>query len=458
MNGAAILLGYFTLLFILVYRYRTVALLPIAIQLVSLGGTFLIGGSEVIDSLREWVAVLTIAAILSCAILPWARGYRVQRVLPGDEVKLRRVTNFLIGISLLPFFTLLITAIFVITRVEDINDFKYTDGVSTEFYYQLPINVRLIILSNFLHNFGYFLIPLHLYYLSVRKFMLSAVCFVLSLNVVLYGLTFFSRWAVTHYLLIYFSFLLLMGAMLEKRVKTIIKQVAAVLTLSFIAYFVALTNQRFKYDSAYHELVRRDAIVQSPVVYSYLSYLSQSYEYGVDRLTSYNYQTFGGQISLFPVLSLLGQYRIINYSTDNYNELRRSLWYDQADKFTGLSSYLIYDFGYLGTALVCAAYFIFLIKIRPKNGVTTVANLFHYALLIQIPLFAIFYSFIAGILIPYLMLLPILLYLRFGPSSFAGGPELARPAPGPSPGWRRGMRRPRPVGPAPVPRLGPPER
>jgi len=427
MNGAALLLGYFSLLFLIAYRYRTVALMPIAIQVLSLGGTFLIGRSEVIDSLQEWVAVLVIAGILSCAILPWTKGFRVQRVLPGDERKLRLVTNLLIGISVIPFFVLLITAIFVITRVKDINDFKYTDGVSTEFYYNLPINVRLIILSNFLHNFGYFLIPLHIYYLAARKFFVSAVCLILSLNVVLYGLTFFSRWALTHYLLLYFSFLLLMGSMLERRVKLILKQVAAVLAVLFLTYFIAITNQRFKYDSAYHELVRRDAIVQSPVLYSYISYLSQSYEYGVDRLISYKYQTFGGQISLFPVLSLLGQYRIINYSTDTYYELRRSIWRDQSDKFTGLSAYLVFDFGYIGTVLICGAYVFFLLKIRPRNGTATIGNLFHYVLLIQIPLFAIFYSFIAGILIPYLMLLPILVYLRFRPSSGVA-PEMARPA------------------------------
>ena len=414
MNGTTLLLLYFGTLFIFCIRQHKVAAFLLAIQLMSLGGTFFMGGDYAMNSLPRVAAFLTIAVVLSFVILPWAGGFRITRLDPGDERKLDRVAKILICLSVLPFFVLSITSFFILTQVQDINDFKYTEDVATDFYYNLPINVRLIILSNYLYNLSYLLLPLHFYYLWRRRFWLSGLCLLLSMNIILYGMTFFSRWSLLHYVFIYSILLLLLRDTLDRAAKRVIKRVAAVLVVAVATYFIILTERRFRNDTAYSDLVPIDSRIQSPVLYSYVSYLSQSTEHGVNKLLDYRFQTFGGQISLNPVLSLLGKYGIIDYNPTAYAELRRTLWPEHADKFSGLACYSVYDYGYIVTSILLLMY-VFVIRInRPVKGVISVKGLFHYGLLIQIPMFSIFYSMVAGILIPYLMMIPILLYLNGG--------------------------------------------
>jgi len=83
-------------------------------------------------------------------------------------------------------------------------------------------------------------------------------------------------------------------------------------------------------------------------------------------------------------------------------------WYT----FNGFVAYIIYDFGYILTMLFSFYYYFVVYYLRPKNNQISLLSLFLLVLLIQIPLLAIFYSALGGIIIPLLLLIPIFIYMK----------------------------------------------
>lgn len=407
-----ILLVYFIVLLIfnLVLKGRSVSIIFILLQILSLSGVFLIGRDYPIDSFFKVFNIVITAIILTLIIAPWLKTKNIHEIYFANDLKLKRVTYFLLIVSFFTFIVLLFTALYVHLTVDNINVFKENAG---DFYYNiLPINVKIYILSTYLYYFSYFLIPLHFYYLGKRKIRLSILCFVFSLNSILYGLTYFSRSVFVNYALLYLSFLFLLYGTFNFQTKRYIKISAIIIVVMFAAYFIDATNKRFTDNQSYESLIPASSVIQNPVLYSYLDYLSQWYHNSMTILYSYDFKTFSGQISLQPVLFLLGQYRIINYNSLDYENLRMSLWPEQWDRFNGIVAYSIYDYGYIVSIMLSLFYYYIVRKLGPKNNRISLLNLFYLVLLIQLPLMAIFYSTVGGILIPSLLLIPIYLYLR----------------------------------------------
>jgi len=407
-----VILIYFLFLFFFFYRLKSVVSFLILLQLVSLLGMFFIGQYYAINSFFKLFNVILTIFILSLIIFPWKYFSHIQEISYSNAIKLKRVTQFLIAISVIPFITFLVTSFFVLFFVEDINTFKYAEGVSDDFYYNLPFDVRAIILSSYIYGFSYFLIPLHFYYLSKRNYRLSFLCFLFSLNIVLYGLTYFSRSVFVHYGFIYISFLIILYGTLDKKIKIYIKYVMSVLMSLMIAYFVSISFKRFGADTLYAETIPSSSFIQDQVLYSYFDYLSQWYNNNMDLLNAYSFKIFNGQISFQSLLSLLGNYGLINYDTNAYSALRQQLWPLHWYTFNGFVAYIIYDFGYILTMLFSFYYYFVVYYLRPKKNQISLLSLFLLVLLIQIPLLAIFYSALGGIIIPLLLLIPIFIYMK----------------------------------------------
>lgn len=406
------LLIYFVLLLFLLYKSKSIAIFFVLLQILSLAGSFFIGHDFEIDtSFKVFNIGLTIV-ILTLIIAPWRKIKNISEIIFVNEIKLKQLTKFLVIISIVPFIVLLATTIIVSIYVDDVNIFKYAEGVSTEFYYNLPFNIRLFILSTYLYNFSYFLLPLHFYYLAKGNYRLSILCFILSLNILLYGLTYFSRSVIAQYSFLYFSFLIILYNTLSYKIKSYIKKSIIIFGILFSIYFISITYQRFSKDAMYAELIPSKSIIQDPVLYSYFDYLSQWYYNGMYVLNSYNFQIFSGQLSLEPVYTLLGQYNISPYSHQEYVSLRHQLWPLNWYTFNGLVAYTIFDFGYFISIIFSMAYYYAVIRLKPRNGQISLSNLFLLVLLIQLPIMAIFYSTVAQIVIPLLLYIPILFYLR----------------------------------------------
>ncbi|MGE5351539.1 MAG: O-antigen polymerase [Clostridiales bacterium] len=384
----------------------------IILQIISLFGVFIVGSEINVDSIPKLLNLIVTASILTLVITPWNKVNNIREIYDDNEQKVRKLTKFLIIISIFTFFVLLATTVLVFSFVDDINKFKYTEGISTDFYYRLPFNVRAFIISTYLYNFSYFLIPLHFYYLGKHKYRLSTVCFILSLNIVLYGLTFFSRAVFVQYLLLYASCIFLFYNTLGRKFKKYIKLSLIVLTIVSSLYFVSITGQRFENDKFYAEKIPAKSLVQNPTLYSYFDYLSQWYNNNMYVLDTYDFSTFSGQLSLQPIQSLLGQYGIIKYDYFSYVKLRQQLlplnWYT----FNGLVADSIYDFGYIFAFILVFVYRYAINKITPKENKISLLNTFYLVLLIQLPLLSIFYSFVSGIVIPLLLIIPISMYLK----------------------------------------------
>ena len=215
----------------------------------------LIGQDYPINTLFKFFNVILTMVILTLIIIPWKNFKNIKEISYSNEIKLKKLTRFLITISIFPFITFSATSIFVFLFVEDINAFKYAEGVSDDFYYSLPFDVRAIILSAYLYGFSYFLIPLHFYYLSKRSYRLSFWCFIFSLNIILFGLTYFSRSVFVHYAFIYIAFLIMLYGTLENRVKKYIKNTMFLLLGLMVVYFVNISIKRFTTDN-FNKLIK----------------------------------------------------------------------------------------------------------------------------------------------------------------------------------------------------------
>lgn len=407
-----IILYFFTLLILFIRSRSYIFILLLSIQILSLLGAPFIGRTFEIDSIYRVFNLFFTILILTLVILPWKKFRNIKQITHQNEIKLQKVTRLLLYISGPTFIILTITSILVFILVDDINEFKYTEGVSVEFYYNLPYNVKFFILATYLHYFGYFLIPLHFYYFYKKNYKYAILCLVFSLTIVLNGLTYFSRSVIVHYLLIYLSLLFALINTFDYRLQRTLKRTLILLLGISITYFVITTNKRFKNDSAYSNIIPSNSLIQDPVLYSYFDYLSQSYYNGQHVLDLYSFKNLNGQISLQPILSLLGQYGIINYKSESYIKQRKLLWPDNWYTFNGLVAYSVYDFGYILTFLMACIYYYYIRSIKIIDGSISFISLQKLVLLIQIPLFAIFYSSLSIIIIPFTMLVAINFYLK----------------------------------------------
>ena len=94
---------------------------------------------------------------------------------------------------------------------------------------------------------------------------------------------------------------------------------------------------------------------------------------------------------------------IINWTPNDYavkrqNQLGTPYYYS----FIELTANWVYDFGYFLSIIIALLYYNIVVLVRPKNGEISIENLLLIVLLVQIPLFSIFYSFLAGIVIPFI--------------------------------------------------------
>lgn len=402
----------FILIYLLLKRNRSITLIFVLVHIISLIGAMFIDGNYSINTVFKGYNLAYTAVILTLVLMPWIKIDKIYTIKVLNEIKVKRLTYALIISSIIPFITFIAVSTVVLLNVDDINTFKYGEGVSDSFYYSMPINVKLFILSNHLYYLSYYLIPLHFYYLAKREFALSITCFIFSLNIILFGLTCFSRSVYVHYIFIYLSFLYILFNTFEIQTRRRVKKYVVTFGMLFAGYFIYITNARFANDKLYAEIIPRDSFIQDPVIFSYFDYLSQWYYNSMYVLNSYDFETYRGQISSQSVLSLLSHFKLLDYNTTNYMNLRQTLWPKHWYMFNGLVAYSVFDYGYFFTVVLSLLYCYVILKLKPVNNSINLLNLFVMVLLIQLPLMAIFYSSVGGLMFPILFLIPVYGYLR----------------------------------------------
>lgn len=401
-------------LFVLYFFYDKHSVFTILIGIYTLSGiALIILDTEIIITQISSLYNLTFTfIILSLFILPW-RNFQSITDITGNKIQIENLFKPIFIFCAVLFLVLLSTAILVIVYVPDINTFKYGDGVSETFFYeQLPFNIRWFILGSIFYILSYFFIPLHFYFLIKKNKILSWVSLILSLNIILFGLTFFSRWTLTHYFLIFVVFLFLFRNVLPIAYRKSLRYITIVAGFSITLFFINITEKRFSQDDSYSETIPIESKIQDPQLFSSLDYLSQWYNYNLLVLDKYEDNISYGQASFAELYSFFSYLGIIEWNPSTYSLKRQSqLGSPYYFSFIGLTANLIYDFGYFVTFFFALFYYYLVNSIKPINGNISIDNLFLSVLLIQLPLFSIFYSFLAGLIIPLLFYFLFKIYL-----------------------------------------------
>lgn len=405
---------FFIFIFLILFKNRSLALMLVIIQLASVGGSFFMGRFLHIETPDDFVLVLIMILLLFLIVYPWKYYYGIKELIPFDETKLKVLTRSLIVLNSIAFGILLIITIIVQTYVEDINEYKYVTGVGEDFITShLPFPKVFFSIAIILSNFGYFILPLHFYYLSKKRYILSLICLVLSFNIMLIGLTYFSRAVIVQYMFLYMALLYMHYGIFTQKIKKVIKNIFIAVSVVSTIYFINISVRRFERDAssakAYSKVIPADAITQDPLTFSYLDYMSQGYLNGFDVLRLYTGEGFNGALTFEKINAMI--------STPNETYVRelfrQKLWpYEYSYSFTGFPAYAIYDYGILGSILLCLLYFFVVKRMRPKQNKMNLKYVFLIVLIIQVPLMSIFYNQFGESILAFVLWIPLWFYLN----------------------------------------------
>lgn len=400
---------FFFIFFIVSLRHKSIATFFYALQVASLSFVFVIGEYYELDSFHDYFNVFFTILILYIVISPWKKFKNINEIVYKKQKRIKRVTNLLLIVNLIIFVSLSFISIYIFRFFDQINVLKYSGQFMDLLYEQFPLLIKGYLLAYYLHTLSFFLIILHFYYLKNGNSKLAIYCFIMSLSLILFGLTFFSRWTIVNYILIYSLAFFMFKSSLAIKTRKNIKRLFTVLGATLVFLFISISISRFDKDISYDNKIPKSSMVQNTTVYSFFDYLSQSHANGMKILEDYNFNTFNGQNAFSGILNLLKQFGV--FKEFDYSKGREKMMPDNYWRFNGLVAESVYDFGYILTFILALLYHVVVVKLRPIRNSISLINAFLIILLIQIPLFSIFYSVLASIIIPLILLIPIYLYL-----------------------------------------------
>ena len=407
---ATILISYV----LLTWRKKSILSYITLIQLASIFAWYSLGQAINISSIFQLFNIAISILILVIISLPW-KNYRViNKITTVNTKRVNVFTRYIMIYALISFLIFSITAIIVNTAVVDINAYKYVDGVRGYLLKSLlPFDIKWLGFASLLMPINWFLIPLHYYHLLNGNKRLAMLCIILSLNIVVFGFTIFSRWTITHYILVYYTFAFMFRHELSKLFRSVSYAIIGILVFYF---FIDITIKRFDNNKSYiNSTIPIDSPIQDPTLYSALHYISQWHGNSKVVLEKFTGDIFYGQSSLTPLLNISNMVSPIKWDYEKHLQKKISVlgskYYYQ---FLGLAANWIYDFGYLFSIIIAMLYYKIVVYIKPSEGKVSINHLLLIVLVIQLPLLAIFYSTIGGIVLPLVMWLPLNKYLKSG--------------------------------------------
>lgn len=373
------------------YRHNKTVLVLLLLQMLSALAVVIIG-SEEFNTIEVSIFVPIIVFFNLLLIIPWRNYDSIYEIYCPNLSKLKRVSNIFLALSAFSFVVLSVVALIVLLFVDDINTFKYVDGSSDFYLKMLPFNIRFYYLARLFYHFSFFLIPLHFYYLSIGNKRYSILCLLLSFNIIIYGIAFFSRWTIVLFGLEVLFYFIIFRRVMPQNVFKIESKLFFIIGLLFVGVFAVITLSRFnsgdKLSSNYEAKIPIDSRIQDPSLYSICDYLGQSNYQGAELLKIYDGRTFGGRVLFSGINDLL--YAIGVTHTKDLDEIKEKLWPDNmVNGFTGFAAYTVYDIGYMGTIIFCILYYKL---VRIRNRRISIQKLLLSAALIQMPICSIFYS------------------------------------------------------------------
>jgi len=271
------------------------------------------------------------------------------------------------------------------TTVSDYSSFRNVQGVSADFFKTLPINYYLLLLATYLNYTAFFMLPLHFYYLVKRKYFYSILSLIFSLNIILEGIAIFSRSAMVLYLMLYLLYFIIFYTKIDIKRRSYIL-ISALIILFFAGdVFARITTNRFD-----DYTVETQFFVDNPQLYSVFDYIGQWYQNCNKVMSRYSFTTLNGELSFPFILVIANNLHLINYEPSMIESTLYAIWGDNFDKFNGIISNLLFDFGYIGTTMFTLLYYFVLRKLWPVQGAISFNKLLMLGTLFALPAMGIF--------------------------------------------------------------------
>lgn len=407
-----LLLIYFIFLFFLcrLCKPSSPSLLLISIYILSLACGLMIGYDYEVDTIFKGFNLFFLAAILTILILPWNNFSYKIKISEPNSTRLRKLTISLLFINGIAFIVFVIACYYAFTNITDYGAFK-NEGGSIEFNETLPINNTIYLLAIYLHSTSCFLVPIHFYYLIKEKYTLSIMCLIFSLNIILNGLTIFSRSAFVFYLFLYMTYLPFYYGKMTHKIKNIVKITALAIVVLMTVNFIIITVNRFAFITVYDAQIYSQSIIKNTAVFSIFDYASQWFKNGLAVMESYSFETMNGKLSFPLFLIIANKLQLIDYNPDMIGEALYSMWGSYSDKFNGLIANLLFDIGYLGIILFVVIYLLLLRKLKPIRGQISFTKLLMLGQMFAIPAMGIFSSVMSLVSYNTLIIFSIIIYI-----------------------------------------------
>lgn len=387
-----ILLIFFICFFFFSYRRNlSLGLLLILFYICSISGGLFIGKKYTIENFHDIVNFIYLCLMLYLLISPWLKyKYSVNIIGVYDTRKLYKVFKALCAINGISFIIFLVTVILAFQTVTDYSQFKNGNASAEFFANKLPVNQYVYLLAVYLHSSAYFLIPFHFYYLLNKKYKYSLIALLFSLNIILQGMTVFSRSGFISFFMCYIIFLPFFYNKLEFKIKKRIRILAVYVFAVACSFFYLITENRFTDTITYDSEIYKSKYIKSPVVFSLLDYGTQWFQNSRDLMAKYDFEILYGRLTFsFPELVLTST------GLADFQQLEKVLsqkWGSYFDKFNGITANLLFDLGYVGSLIFVLIYRSIVFKLQPTGGAISINNLMFCVILVMIPAMGFFNS------------------------------------------------------------------
>ena len=245
----------------------------------------------------------------------------------------------------------------------DVGRFK-NEGDATDFYAGL-LPHRVMVFSYLFSPVAYVALPLHFYYLCVRRKKEAILFLLISLLIVLSGLIYLSRSATIQYVLVYAVCFLFISPVFSRKIR---KRALIIAIVSFIGIIAALSLvSTSRFSSYYTKNSLNPAILdesESPLLFSTLDYFSEWEENGPIIMRKHDLMhTYYG---LYNSCGIASHFFPQKYD-DIWSEMENHLG-DSYNSFHGLIARLLYDFGVIGTVVFVILFAMIIRKSAPQKG------------------------------------------------------------------------------------------
>lgn len=392
------------------FRKQRLVLLFLLLQIASIVSVIVVQLEDYGDDNRTLGNVISMILLTLPIIIPYKSYSDITTIKRIPTKKFNKLSTMLFVIGGFSFAFLLATALIVNIMITDINAFRQEEGAAVEFYYKvLPFDVRYFILAYSLYYFSYFFIPLHFYCQYIGDKKRAIIYLILSSNLILYGLTFFSRWAIVLFVLLYTAHWVSYSKLMPIKDRKIELKWFRIIGGSLAAFFLVITFSRFDDATAYErEEMNQESVIKNTSVYSMFDYLGKSNSRSIFYLNDYKGRTFGGRYLMSETQNFFSILRVVPPS--NIEVYRDKIWTEYRGTFRSYACYTIFDLGYLFSFLISI---IIMIILGRKGKVISFDKYMISSLFMMVPICSIFFSYLNVFLLCLIFYGFIKLYLKF---------------------------------------------